>query len=170
MLSIFTRHKGINSVTLHTGDVVALDDQLVGVPMPGGDITPAEKLGPGLVDRVTPEGSVGVRWVDAGFETWLQLEDLRPLGDGARLVTVKRCDSQGVYSLLRHKIAARLGLQHNWVAELRPQNLVRVLRDDGCAWTFTRNPIFNSINIGWLQPSDDDDAEALTAAEFAIAK
>ena len=111
-------------------------------------------------------------WLRAGQKESieLQLEDLRPLGDGARLVTVKRCDSNGIYSLLRHKIAARLGFQHNWVAELWPQNLVRVLRDDGCAWTFTRNPILNKINIGWLQPSDDDDAEALTAAEFAIAK
>jgi hypothetical protein len=167
MPGIFTQNKG---VTLHAGDVVALDSELIGVPTPSGDMTPADKLGPGLVERITPEGNVGVRWVDAGFETWLQIEDLRPLGDGARLVTVKRCDSHGIYSLLRHKVAARLGLKHNWTAELRAQNVVRVLRDDGCAWTFTRSPIFNKINIDWLQLSDDDDAEAFTAAEFAIAK
>ena len=170
MLGIFNRHKNTSSATLHTGDVVSLDDQLVGVPTIGGEITPAEKLGPGLVEQITPEGNVDVRWVDAGIETWLQLEDVRSLGDGARLVTVKRCDDQGALSLLRHKIAARLGLQHNWVAELWPANLVRVLRDDGSAWTFTRNPVFNKINAHWVQPYDDDDAEAFTAAEFAIAK
>jgi hypothetical protein len=60
------------------------------------------------------------------------------------------------------------GLGHNWTVELWQSNVVRAIRNsDGAAWTFTLNPLFSRIEVGWPQPPDDDDAEALVAAEAA---
>jgi hypothetical protein len=151
-----------------TGEVVTLARNLIGVPAPNGGIVPADKLGPGLVEQVTPDGTVCVRWIDADLEVCLPFEDVRSPGKDARLVTVKRYNRRGECSASRYKIEARLGLTHNWIVETRFPNIVRTLRDDGCAWTFRHNPIFNRIVAQWEDPRDEDDAEALTAAELTL--
>ena len=69
---------------------------------------------------------------------------------------------------MRQEIIASAGLQYNWTAELLPEHTVRVLRADGSAWTFIENPVFKRIQVSWPQPPDDDDAEALAAAELSV--
>lgn len=157
----------IRETDINVGEVVMLADDLLGVPAPGGELIPAEKLGPGVVEQLTPDGAICVRWLDAGITCCIDYADLRPLGGQAHVITMMKCDRRGTCTLARRKIAERLGLQHNWTVEMRDRNIVRVLRDDGLTWTFTRNPIFNTISIDWPQPPEDDDAEALIAAELA---
>jgi hypothetical protein len=129
---------------------------------------PAEKLGPGLVEQVTSEGTVCVLWVDAELEVCLQGEDLRSPGRGARLVTVKRYNRRGECAAKRYRIDTSLGFTHNWTVETRFPNIVRTLRDDGYTWTFKHIPVFNKIVAQWDDPRDEDDAEALTAAELTL--
>jgi hypothetical protein len=155
------------NTNFNRGEVVALAGEVVGIPAPnGGELLSSDKLGPGLVELVTPEGMVCVHWVSAAVEVCLTHEDLRSLGKNAHLVTVKRYDRRATSSTVRYKIAAGLGFAHNWTVELRQPNIVRALRDDGSAWTFTYNAVFNRVDAPWEQPRDEDDAEALTAAEL----
>jgi hypothetical protein len=52
--------------------------------------------------------------------------------------------------------------------ELRPENVLRAVRDDGAAWTFRLNTALHCINSLWPQPPEDADAEALAATELAV--
>jgi hypothetical protein len=119
---------------------------------------------------VTEEGYVLVHWLDAGLTAYMQPDELRVRGEGAHLLVIRRCDGRGECTLVRYRMSSQLGFTHNWTVERRPSNVVRVVRDDGHAWTFTRHPIFKNINVFWPQPPDDDDAEALTAAEMAFSR
>lgn len=153
---------------LSHGIVVELASDLASVQSPDGSLVSADKLGPGLVQRSTCASRVLVHWVNAALEAWVDSADLRSLGSDAHLITVCKYDKHGVCKQLHHKVDSGMGLRHNWVAELRPHDVVRILRCDGAAWTFTRNRIFNGIQSCWPQPPDDEDAEALTVAEFSI--
>lgn len=153
---------------LYCGCVVSLISQLASIQVPDGSLMPVDKLGPGLVQHSTQAGRILVQWVRAGCSTWVDAADVRSPGSDAHLITIGKYDSRGACKHLRHKIGAGLGLQHNWAVELRPSNIVRVLRCDGAAWTFMRNPIFHGIQTSWPQPPGDEDAEALTVAELSI--
>jgi hypothetical protein len=149
------------------GLVVSLASELASVQGPDGRLVAADVLGYGLVQQST-EGYVLVRWLGAGFDSWVEPSDLRSIGSDARLVTVEKYDNKGVRKQMRHRIACGSGLRHNWTVELRPDNIVRVLRHDGLKWTFVRSKLFRSIDVWWPQPPGDDDAEALTVAELGI--
>ncbi len=158
-------------VSFRRNAVVAPGDDLMGVQAPDGSLIPCERLGPGLVEEVSPEGKICVRWVAADFEAWLEPQDLRFLGDHAHLIVVNRCDGSGKTRLVRHMVITGSGFDNNWTIELRPKNVVRTIRSDGHAWTFTYNPIFRRLGTtGWTYPPDDDDAEAFTAAELSLLK
>jgi hypothetical protein len=165
---MFTANQSPANRTFNVGQVVSLAKEVASVQVPAMGLVPADKLGPGLVGLTAPDGTVCVRWPIAEVEACLPGEDLRPVGANARLVTVKRYDKRSVCSTVRYKIAAGLGFTHNWTVELRHPNIVRALRDDGCSWTFTLNTIFNRVISPWELPRDEDDAEALTAAELTI--
>lgn len=151
-----------------SGLVVSLSSELASIQGPDGGLVSADSLGYGLVQQSTTEGYVLVRWLGAGFECWVEQADLHSLGSDARLVTVVKYDDRGTCKQVRHKLAHGSGLRHNWTAELRPPNVVRVLNYTGLKWTFTRNKLFRCIDVWWPQPPDDEDAEALTVAELAI--
>lgn len=154
---------------MNRGSVVACAGILHGVQSPAGDLVPCERLGPGLIEDIVSDGRIRVWWPTAGFSTLLDSDDIRSLGSDARLVIVHRYNRAGQSTLLRHKILGGVGLRHNWTVELRPGNVVRAQRWDGHAWTFTKNPIFMRISTpSWSAPPDDDDAEALTAAELSL--
>ena len=132
-------------------------------------MVPCERLGPGLVEDTASDGRMRVWWAAAGFSALLDRDDLRLIGSDARLVLVQQYDKAGQSKLLRHKVLGGLGLRHNWTVELRPSNVVRVIRWDGQVWTFTKNPIFARLTTpAWTAPPDDDDAEALAAAELSL--
>jgi hypothetical protein len=152
---------------LSSGLVVSLSRDLASVQGPDGRLVAADSLGYGLVQQSNEE-YVLVRWIGAGFESWVEPSDLRSIGPDARLVTVEKYDNRGTRKQVRHKLGYNAGLHHNWTVELRPPNVVRVLRGDGNKWTFTLNKLFRRIDVGWPQPPDDEDAEALTVAELAI--
>ena len=157
------------SARFSRGVVVSPADDLMGVQSPDGALVPCERLGPGVVEQIGSDERVLVRWWGVGLDTWMEPHDLRALGPHAHLITVHRCDGRGNSKLLRHKVITTGGFQHNWTVELRPKNVMRVLRADGLAWTFSLNPIFRRVNtVSWSQPPGDDDAEALTAAELAL--
>jgi hypothetical protein len=156
--------------TFRRGAVVAAAGDLMGVQTPDGALVPCERLGPGVVEQLDAEGRVNVRWVAAGFDAWLEAQDLRSLGPHAHLITVMRRDKYGRSTLLQHKVAATSGFEHNWTVEFLPGNVVRSLREDSAAWTFSVNPLLRRVNAWWPQPPDDDDAEALAAAELSLAR
>ena len=153
---------------LAAGQVVALGKDMAGVQVAAGSLVPADKLGPGWVEQTLLDGSVCVRWPIADIEACLPNEDLQPMGPSARLIIVRRYDKRGVCLSKHHKVVSGLGLAHNWVAELRPAHVVRIVRTDGPSWTFTVNPVFRTIRTQWELPRDDDDAEALTVAELTL--
>jgi hypothetical protein len=159
-----------SDISFRVGDVVSPAPDLGGIQSVTGALLDPGKLGPGLVEQFLPEGCILVRWLDSGVTSCMQPEELKLLGQSARLVVVKKCDERGQCTLSRYKLASRLGFTHNWTVEMRPRNIIRVLRDDGSAWTFSRNPIFNNVSVHWLQPPQDEDAEALTAAETAFSR
>jgi hypothetical protein len=152
---------------LSSGLVVSLSRDLASIQGPDGRLVAADNLGYGLVQH-SAEAYVLVRWIGAGFECWVEQSDLRSPGPDARLVTVEKYDNKGARKQVRHKLGYNAGLRNNWTVELRPPNIVRVLRIDGHKWTFTHNRLFRSIDVWWPQPPDDEDAEALTVAELAI--
>ncbi len=154
---------------INRGTVVGCARIIHGVQSPDGDLVPCERLGPGLVEGCVSDGRMRVWWTMAGFSSLLDPGDIQTLGLDARLVVVHKCGKDGQSKLLRHKIVSGVGFRHNWTVELRPGNVIRVQRWDGHAWTFTKNPIFMRITTpAWGAPPDDDDAEALTAAELSL--
>ena len=101
--------------------------------------------------------------------------DLRSAGAGARLITVRNYDEYGRCTLLSNKVVSKAGLHYNWLVKVGPRHLLRAVRPDGCVWTFEWYPIFNEVHRQHtlLAPDyqmSDDEAEALTAAELAMAK
>lgn len=152
------------------GEAVKLTSELEGITTQNGILLSPDKLGPGLVEQVALDGTVCVHWLSADILGCLPPEDLLPLGKGGHIVKIMRYNAQGNSTLVGYKISVGLGFEHNWTVELRPRNVVRVLRDDGWKWTFERNPIYNTIKPSWPQPRDDGDAEALTAADIAITR
>ncbi|HMA34853.1 MAG TPA: hypothetical protein VKY74_10280 [Chloroflexia bacterium] len=152
---------------LGCGDVVVLADDLVGVQAPDGALVPPERLGPGLVQHAPgPTGEIAVHWLDANLDTWLPPADLQLLGGGRRLVTVCRCDEQGRQTFLRRRVVP---LNHHWTVALLPRGVIRVVRDDGPSWTFTFNTLTRQVDPPWDEAPTDDAAEALVAADLALA-
>ncbi len=152
---------------LSRGLVVSLSSDLASVQGPDGNLVSADRLGYGLVQQ-SAEGYTLVHWIRAGFDSWVEESDLRPVGSDVRLVMVEKYDKNGVCKQVQPKLAQNVGLRHNWTVELRPPNVVRVLRYDGAKWTFTHSKLFRRIEVWWPQPPEDEDAEALTVAELAI--
>ena len=149
------------------GQIVVPAQDLAAVQTPDGELVPVDRLGPGLVERLEDDG-VWVYWLGAGLHVRVSYEALHLPGTDAHLVSVYRCDSRGRCRLVRHRVAARVGFEHNWAVELRPPGVIRAVRDDGYVWTFRHNPVFNRVDAGWISPPEDEDAEAFTAAELAI--
>jgi len=151
------------------GALVACSGLLHGVQSPDGDVVPCDRLGPGLIEESTGDGVLRVWWSAAGFSSVLDSTDCLPLGRDARLVVVHHFDKSGQIKLSRQRILGGVGFRDNWTIELRPPNVVRVIRWDGQAWTFRKNPIFSRLTTtAWVTPPEDDDAEALAAAELAL--
>lgn len=159
---------------LKRGAIVVPSGDLGSVQGLDGRLIAAERLGYGIVLHVAQgpqyasEANTLVRWTGASIESWVEQADLCSVGAGAHLVTVEKYDKSCRRTQVRHRLADRIGLHHNWTAELLPDKVVRVLRYDGHTWTFKRNGFFRRIDVWWPQPPEDDDAEALTVAEFAI--
>lgn len=154
---------------LSRGALVRPADDLASVQSPTGELVPVEKLGSGIVAEAGPDGRALVHWTGAGFDAWMEPEEVRVAGRDARLITVNQCDKQGQVKLLRRRIMVAGAFAHSWTVELRPGNLVRALRDDNCSWIFRYNPIFRRLSTdAWSVPPEDDDAEALTAAELGV--
>jgi len=151
--------------------LVALVSDPIQLPEPGKDLVLSERLGPGIVVDTLLDNRVHVHWVVAAFEAWMDPADLRMLSPTARLITLYHCDSAGRHSHPRYRLGTRAGLEHHWTVELLPDDVVRAVRDDGAAWTFTWLRLLERIErmhtVGIL-PSDDDDAEAHTAVEVAL--
>lgn len=160
----------MSTMYLRSGIVVEPAADLGGLQAPDGAMLAPETLGPGIVESLAHDGKVCVRWVGADLNTCLDPVDIRPLGPNAHLLTVKRRDKDGSVKLLRHKVVTSSGFNHNWTVELLPGSVVRVVRTDGSAWTFKHNRLFRRIDCWWPQPPDDDDAEALAAADIALLK
>jgi len=167
-----TLEKTKTTQPLTRGTVVTPVDELLGVWSHAGGLVPPETLGPGLVERVAPDGRVRVRWLDAEVDSWLDPDELKPYPAGTHVISVYHCDGHGHYARLRHRLVdGGIGCSHNWTVELRPDHIVRVVRDDGSAWTFRLNahPGLERFAPIWSQqPPEDDDAEALTVADLAV--
>jgi hypothetical protein len=154
---------------LSKGMVVAPAEDLMGVQSPEGQLVACEELGPGIVEQIDPQGLVRVRWMAAGFDAWMERADLASKGPDSRVVTVRQYGNQGKCKLARHMVSDNSGLRYNWTVEVRPGNVVRVVRSDGAAWTFWRIPFLNRIRCEeWSAPPEDDDAEAIAVAELGV--
>jgi hypothetical protein len=151
---------------LEPGQLVAPALEVASLQTVQGFMIACDRLGPGVVQDSDGTGRVRVRWSKAGVETWAERADLQPIDAGRRLVTIVLCDARGHRTLLRQRVAL---LQHHWTIEILPENVVRAERSDGPAWTFTLNPVTRGVIASWIYPPEDDDAEALTAAELAAA-
>jgi hypothetical protein len=145
--------------------VVALANDLAGVQAADGALVPSECLGFGLVQGVGPRGDVHVYWLDADIDTWVAVDDLRPLGAGTHLITVWRHDRHDQRTRLRSFPAL---LAHHWTVELWPDRLIRVLRADGPNWTFRFNNLTRQVDPPWDTMLTDDAAEAIVAADLAV--
>ena len=151
---------------LERGQLVAPAVEVSSLQTVQGFMISCDRLGPGVVQDKDETGRVLVRWSKAGVETWADSADLQSIDAGRRLVTIVLCDARGHRTLLRQRVAL---LQHHWTIEILPENVVRAERSDGPAWTFSINPVSRSVIASWIYPPEDDDAEALTAAELAAA-
>lgn len=150
------------------GTVIAAANELAVLQTPDGSMVSSDSLGPGIVEQTQQDGRVCVHWVRAGFDVCLDPADVRPVGQDAHLVTISRRDKHGHTSLVKHLVVANVGLQHNWDAELLPDNTIRVIRrTDGASWAFAFNWVFRRVVTDWSQPPRDEDAEALVVAEAA---
>jgi hypothetical protein len=151
--------------------LVALSTDPIALPEPGKDLTLTERLGPGIVVDTLLDNRVHVHWVVAAFEAWMDPADLRVLSPTARLITIAHCDSTGRRTHIRYRIAGATGMEHHWTVELLPGDVIRAVRADGAAWTFTWLRLLDRIElvhtIGLL-PREDADAEARMAVEVAL--
>jgi hypothetical protein len=160
------------SPALQRGMVVKPVAGLIGVPAPHGTLVFPERLGPGIIEKIAPNGRVRVRWLDAELDAWMDPEEVQPHSGGTHIISVYHADGEGHYTRLHHHlIDGGLGCAHNWWVELRPYNIIRTVRDDGSAWTFRLNthPSVDRVSTIWPeQPPDDDAAEALMVADLAV--
>jgi hypothetical protein len=158
--------------TLKRGMVVKPAADLIGIPSPHRNLVLPEHLGPGVVEKTAADGRVRVHWLDAELDAWMNPADLEAYAEGTRVITVYQCNGRGTYTRLRHRLVdGGIGIAYNWVVELRPGDVIRLVRDDGSAWTFhlKTHPMLDRIVTRWPdQPPEDDDAEAFTVAELAI--
>jgi hypothetical protein len=163
---------GSKTVAVRVGSLVQADSSLAEIQTLGGSLVNTDTLGPGVVSEVEPTGAVKVHWVRADLDTWVQSQDLLQLGDNARLLTVRAFDRQGMGRTIRHQVVKGVGLRYNWTVEMRPRNILRVIRPDGLTWTFEWHPLFREAHpihtlLADFCQLDDDQAEALTVAEIA---
>lgn len=159
----------ITNLPLAPGSVVSCSEGFMGVQALSGEVVPCDRLGVGVVEGVDSEGRLRVRWPLTDLTSWVERDELKALGADARLLVVNECDSLGHTKKLRNKVLGSAGLRYNWRVELRPKGVIRVVRWDGQAWTFRKSPLFRHVlTPGWLEPPDDEDAEALTAAELSL--
>lgn len=153
------------------GTLVEADGALLEVQSVEGDRVPCERLGTDIVEASGADGRLLVGWTKAGVKAWTSALDLHSLGTDARLVRVLKCDSRGNVRSTKEKVVRSAGLCHHWTVQIQARSIVRAVRADGLAWTFDLNPTFKRVEIkgtcGCLSP-EDDDAEALTAAEIAV--
>lgn len=154
------------------GSVVTPVESLAGVLATDGSMLAAETVGPGIIHTVSKERGVLVHWLDAHTDAWMLPDEVRSPGEHAHLVAFYHCDAHGNRTLVKRFVDAHAGLDHNWVIELLPQDVVRAVRDDGLAWTFEWYYIFHRLHPKhtlWSPPPEDADAEALAAAELFFA-
>ncbi len=157
-----------SNADLRRGTLVMPAPDLMGMQGPDGTLVLAEKLGPGRVEQTGHDNWVYVRWLGADYAAWVERQDLRSLGPAARIITIQQRDRHGHSVLLRRTIDTRAGLKYNWTVESLPNNVVRAVRDDGASWTFIFNRLFNRLDTYWPEPREDEDAEALSAAESVL--
>ncbi len=151
--------------------LVALGSETLRGDVSGAIVGRAQRLGPGIVTGTREDGTVRVHWIEPDFDAWMEPADLRALAPGAPLVSIFRCEADGTRHPQRHERVAGRGLQHHWTIEFKPNDVVRAERSDGLAWTFDWHPIMRRLErhgtVG-MAPTEDDEAEALTAAEAAV--
>jgi hypothetical protein len=151
--------------------LVALVTDPIQLPDPGKDLVLSDRIGPGLVVDTLLDDRVHVHWIVADFEAWMDPADLRVLSPTARLITLCHCDAEGRRTHVRYRRGPETGLQHHWTVELLPADVVRAVRDDGAAWTFTWLPLLERVELArtvGLLPAEDADAEARTVVEMAL--
>jgi hypothetical protein len=148
--------------------IVRPADGLAWIEAPDGAHIACDTLGPGVVEEVHHEGDVKVHWTEGGFSNWIDPEDIVSAGENAHLITVYNRSKEGLSHMARRRVVAQQGLDRNWIVELLPDHIVRVIRHDGMAWTFKYNWLFERIEVWWPQPPRDEDAEALAVAELAV--
>ena len=151
------------------GQVVSPPEDLAGVQSADGEMLDMDKLGPGIVEAVDEDRGVLVHWLEGRRSTWLDPQDLRSPGPNAHLVSFYHVDAHGNRELSKRFVDIHRGLEHNWVIELLPEDVVRSVRDDGLAWTFDWYRVFHRLHPKhtlYVPPNDDADAEALAAAEL----
>jgi hypothetical protein len=153
---------------LQPGEVVIPAEGITGVQTPDGRLILRHRLGPGIVEKVAPTGQVRVRWMDAEFDIWMDPVAVEPAGAHTHMITVYQCDGRGSAVRLGHHVITAERLEYNWTVELRPDNLIRMIRADGHSWTFYAFCDTRCICTPWPQPSEDTDGEALAAAELAV--
>jgi hypothetical protein len=158
-----------NDSSFLCGTLVVPAGDLAGVQAPDGSFVVSENLGPGKVEQVGQHEMLLIHWERAGFATWVTAQDLRSLGADAHLVAVEQRNSRGDSGLLHYLVDTKAGLRHNWTVEMLPRGVVRAIREDRAAWTFSINPVSDRVEACWPQPPDDDCAEALAAAELVSA-
>lgn len=153
------------------GALVEAHPDVVEVRSIEGERILRERLGPGVVEEMGEDGWLLVHWTATGLKAWMAPQDLYSLGPDARLVTVARYDNAGNVRATRQRVVSTAGLEHHWTVEIRPHGILRAIRHDGRVWTFDWKPIFRQVNFRGTRefsPPEDDDAEALTVAEFAV--
>lgn len=151
------------------GQVVMPLEDLAGIKSADGEMLAMDALGPGIVEAVDEGRGVQVHWLEARTSTWLDPQDLRSPGAHAHLVSFYHVDGRGNRALSRRLVDARSGLEHNWVVERLPGDVVRSVRDDGLAWTFDWYRVFRKLHpkhTHYVPLDEDADAEALAAAEL----
>jgi hypothetical protein len=155
------------------GTLVMPEDDVAGIQNPQGELVPVDRLGPGIVRALEPDGTLRVRWSIAGFDSWEALDQVRTLGPQSRLITLMKLGKSGRPNLAKQQVVSDGNVTHNWVVEQWPDGLVRALRPDGYTWTFEYKMYRNQLEFLHtmdLQPPEEDDAEALAAAEMVVLK
>jgi hypothetical protein len=151
--------------------VVTLATEPIVVHGPDAELPGSRRLGPGLVREMDDSGHALVHWIERDFDSWMDPADLAILSATGRLISIFRCHADGHRLFEGHKLVMSRGLQHNWMVELLPENVIRAERSDGAAWTFNWWPMLRRVDLIRtidLIPLEDADAEALTVAELAV--
>ena len=153
------------------GTLVLPEEDVAGIQNARGEHVPVESLGPGIVRSAAPDGTVRVHWSLAGFDSWETPDQLRTLGPQSHLITLMKLDKSGRFSLAKQKVVSDGNVEHNWLVEQWPDGLVRAVRPDGYTWTFEYKMYRNQLEFLHtmdLLPPEDEDAEALAAAEMVV--